>query len=380
MKPKLRVAHTGAVEGAAYFCNRLHFQFLLFAVTLLALAALTATTRITRADEGGVSFWVPGTFGSLAAVPQQQPGWALTTIYYMPGVSAGSDVALAREFQIRNIPVNVAASLNANLHSIAETAWFIPSYAFATPVFGGQASVSLMGIYGHMNTSVSGTLTGTASVPGFGSIPLMRTDSISNSTTGFGDLYPQFTLRWNAGVNNFMTYVTGDIPVGDYNSSSLANIGIGHGALDGGVGYTYFNPQSGHEFSIVSGLTGNFENHSTGYTNGVDWHTDWGASQFLTKQVQVGLVGYFYEQVSPDRGCAPILCPFESRVIGVGPQFGYIFPISKDWQGYFNVKAYGEFDHANRPDGWNAWLTFVISPAAPTPAPPSMVTKAPPRS
>jgi len=42
--------------------------------------------------------------------------------------------------------------------------------------------------------------------------------------------------------------------------------------------------------------------------------------------------------------------------------------------------AHGEFDHANRPDGWNAWLTFVISPAAPTPTPPSMLTKAPPRS
>ena len=35
-----------------------------------------------------------------------------------------------------------------------------------------------------------------------------------------------------------MTYVTGDVPVGDYNSASLANIGIGHGAVDSGGGYT----------------------------------------------------------------------------------------------------------------------------------------------
>jgi hypothetical protein len=45
-----------------------------------------------------------------------------------------------------------------------------------------------------------------------------------------------------------MTYVTGDIPVGAYDSTRLANIGIGHGAIDGGGGYTYFNPQTGHEF------------------------------------------------------------------------------------------------------------------------------------
>jgi hypothetical protein len=89
----------------------------------------------------------------------------------------------------------------------------------------------------------------------------------------------------------------------------------------------------------------------------------------------VGLVGYFYDQLSPDSGCAPQLCPFESRVIGIGPQIGYIFPVG-NMQGYLNLKAYGEFDNANRPDGWNAWLTFVLSPAAPTPTSlPPMITK-----
>ena len=93
-----------------------------------------------------------------------------------------------------------------------------------------------------------------------------------------------------------MTYMTGDIPVGAYDSTRLSNIGIGHGALDGGGGYTYFNPQTGHEFSAVLGFTYNFENQSTQYQNGVDMHLDWGASQFLTKQFQIGLVGYVYKE------------------------------------------------------------------------------------
>jgi hypothetical protein len=38
------------------------------------------------ADEGGVSFWIPGFFGSLAAVPQQ-PGWSLATVNYHDNVS-----------------------------------------------------------------------------------------------------------------------------------------------------------------------------------------------------------------------------------------------------------------------------------------------------
>jgi hypothetical protein len=41
-----------------------------------------------------------------------------------------------------------------------------------------------------------------------------------------------------------------------------------------------------------------------------------------------------------------------------------------------NVKAYWEFGAQNRPDGWNAWLTFALSPAAPAPAAAAaMVTK-----
>jgi hypothetical protein len=59
-----------------------------------------------------------------------------------------------------------------------------------------------------------------------------RFDSISDSVTGFGDVLPIATLRWNNGVHNYMTYITGDIPVGAYDSTRLSNIGIGHGAID----------------------------------------------------------------------------------------------------------------------------------------------------
>jgi hypothetical protein len=205
---------------------------------------------------------------------------------------------------------------------------------------------------------------------------ITRTGSISDSLTSVGDLYPQATLKWNAGVHNFMTYLTGDIPVGAYDPTRLSNLGIGHAAIDGGGGYTYFNPATGHEFSAVAGLTYNFRNHDTNYQSGVDFHVDWGASQFLSKQVFVGLVGYVYQQITDDFGQHPILGAFRSRVIAVGPQIGYLFPFG-DMQGYLNLKGYGEFDAANRPAGWNTWLTFSVSPMAPSTVAPTrrMVTK-----
>jgi Putative MetA-pathway of phenol degradation len=53
---------------------------------------------------------------------------------------------------------------------------------------------------------------------------------------GFGDVIPIATLRWNAGAHNYMTYITGDVPVGAYDSTRLSNIGVGHGAIDAGGG------------------------------------------------------------------------------------------------------------------------------------------------
>jgi hypothetical protein len=337
------------------------------ALTAIVLAAPAFAPALALADEGGVSFWVPGLFGSLAATPQQ-PGWAGAVIYYHDSVSAGGNVALSREIEIGRVPANLTASLNANLNANLDLGFLNASYVFATPVLGGQAAVSLLGVVGSNSTSLSGLLTGSLSTPG-GSIPFSRFDSISSSIVGFGDLYPQFSLRWNSGVNNYMTYITGDIPVGAYDSMRLANLGIGHGAIDAGGGYTYFNPQTGHEFSGVLGFTYNFINNATQYQNGVDMHFDWGASQFLTKQVQIGLVGYVYKEIGCDSGSGDRVGCFQSQVVGIGPQIGYLFPVG-NMQGYLNFKAYKEFAAENRPDGWNAWVTFSISPAAPPAAPP----------
>lgn len=211
-------------------------------------------------------------------------------------------------------------NLNANLHSDVDLALLQAGYTFATPVFGGQLNVNMTSIIGRNNVSLDGTLTAMA-----GPLVVSRTGSIDSSVSGFGDLYPQASLRWNMGVHNFMTYLTGDIPVGAYDPSRLANLGIGHGAIDGGVGYTYLNPETGHEFSAVTGLTYNFKNTDTDYRNGVDWHLDWGASQFLSKTFFIGAVGYFYDQISADSGQATFLGSNRSSSSVLGRRLDFCF-------------------------------------------------------
>jgi len=337
-------------------------------VGALSAGALLAAADSSRADEGGVSLWVPGFFGSLAATPQQS-GFSFATIYYHTSVTGGGDVAASRQVSSGNITANLNVALSGRLNADADLAFAIPTYVFATPVLGGQAAVTLIVPYGRSSASVDATLAGT-----LGPFPFAVSGGRTDSVTGFGDPVPQFSLRWNNGVHNFMTYATGNLTLGNYEQNRLANLGLGHNAVDAGGGYTYFNPKTGQEFSAVLGFTYNFMNEHTQYQSGVDMHLDWGISQFLTKQLQIGLVGYVYNQLSCDSGSGDKLGCFESRVAGIGPQIGYIFPIGTTHQGYLNLKGYKEFDAEHRADGWNVWLTFAISPAPPTPSKP-LITK-----
>ena len=324
----------------------------------LAVTAATFIPRPAAADQGGISFWLPGTFGSLAATPLE-PGWSWSTLYLHSFVSGGGDVAASRAIRIPPDRVtNLSVNLDAQIKGTADVAAFGPTYVFATPVLGGQFAITALGIAGRQQASIDATITGA-----LGPIGFAAERSISDSLTAFGDVFLQPTLRWNNGVHNYMIYGMMNFPVGSYNPSRIVNLGLGHWSIDGGGGYTYLEPKSGWEFSAVAGLTYNFKNPDLDYQNGIDGHLDWGISKFVSKQVQIGVVGYAYQQLTGDSGLGATLGDFKSRVFGVGPQIGYIFPIG-DMQGYLNLKAYKEFGAEHRADGWNAWLTFAISPAA----------------
>lgn len=342
--------------GASMNACRIRSTTVQFSGLALAAALALAPTR-SFADAGGVSFWLPGINGSLAAVPAQ-PGWSAAAIYYHTSVEASGAAAAAKQVEIGRFSPNVNLNLNANLDARGDLGIFAPTYTFETPVFGGRLSVGFMSIYGRLNTTIDGTLTAQ-----LGPLTATRSGTLADTTVGFGDIYPRAQLAWNSGVHNFMTYVTGDIPVGEYDSKQLSNIGIGHGAIDGGLGYTYFDPTKGHEFSAVAGFTYNFRNPDTDYRNGVDFHLDWAASQWLSKQLFVGVVGYAYQQLTADSGQPAILGDFKSRVFGIGPQIGFVFP-ANGMQGFLGVKSYFEFESENRPEGWNAWVTLAFSPEA----------------
>jgi len=293
------------------------------------------------ADEAGVSFWLPGQYGSYAAVPLK-PGLSFESMYYHAKADASGGVSFAR-----------GGGIQAGIKSPSDYFMFTPTYTFETKIFNAQAAFGTTLLFGKNSTTVSATLTGPGGAISSGS----RSDEI----VGFGDLSPTASLSWSRDVHNFMVYATTGVPVGAYSPTRLAALGLGHWAADGGVGYTYLDEKAGIEASAVFGLTYNFINPYTQYKSGADAHLDWAISPYLNDKFHIGAVGYFYNQISGDSGAGARLGDFKSRVAGVGPQIGFFFPVS-DWQGYLNLRGYYEFDARNRLEGWTAYATFSIEP------------------
>lgn len=291
------------------------------------------------ADEGGVPFWLSGQYSSFAAVPLQ-PGWYMPTqLYYYNGSADAS-----KTFQKGD-------TANLGLSSQAALIFFTPTWVPNEKWFGGQPSFSLT--FGGGWNSTSADLS--ASLVNLGTKTLNR----SETDTGGADLYPQAQIAWTSGNNNWMTYVTGDLPVGSYSSTRLSNIGLGHTAIDVGGAYTYLNNTSGFETSATLGFTYNGMNTSTNYQSGVDSHLDWAVSQFLSQNWQVGLVGYVYYQLIGDSGSGDHVGSFKSRVASIGPEVGYSFTVG-GLQWYANLRGYKEFWAENRLEGYTVFATLSI--------------------
>ncbi len=304
--------------------------------TLYAVVLTMAQPSDAHSDEGGVAFWLSGQYAALAAVPVQ-PGWSMSTMLYYDSGSVNASVTTAR-----------GDLVTAGLDSRTLELFFAPTYAPRATVLGGQLALSL-------SVGFGGNWTATNQSVSASGIEL----NLSDTVWGLTDVSPTASLAWTSGVNNWMVYLTGNIPAGAYDSNRLSNLGIGHAAVDAGVGYTYFNSKTGVGASAVIGFTYNFENYSTDYRNGIDSHLDWSVSKFVSPAWQIGIAGYVYYQLTGDSGSGDKFGPFKSRVAGIGPQVSYQFTVAgQQWTAA--LRGYYEFWAQNRLEGYTLFATLNI--------------------
>ena len=100
------------------------------AAATFVCASVACTSLAVHADEGGVSFWVPGQYGSFAAIAPS-PGWSLPLVFYDYGGSKGAERVLPN------------GQVSGNLSGSFDGLFVVPTYTLGTTILGAVPSFSM---------------------------------------------------------------------------------------------------------------------------------------------------------------------------------------------------------------------------------------------
>ncbi|KLD64964.1 SphA family protein [Dyella japonica] len=264
-----------------------------FAVLAIAIGGVTGAS--VHATEGAGGLYLLGS-QALGAGLAPAPGWYVSTAVAQYNGAVGSTT----------VGGVTLVTLKKRVDSMAVNLLYAP----ATPIFGGQAAISVTAPYAYLR--LSGEITGTRQTSG----------SVSN--TDLADMAINGRLGWK--INNGFSHaisLTVWAPTGDYNKGFNASLGHNRWAGDVLWAMTYVSPHSHLELSAAVGYGINGPNDITHYRSGNEAHVELAVGKRLSPHWVVGLAGYAYRQVTADTGRGANLGGLEGRVLGAGPAVNY---------------------------------------------------------
>lgn len=317
--------------------NLIRNPFLTAVFTLSVIFTMMYPSH-SRATEGGIGYYVPGTMATMIDRAPIQTGWVAKPQY----MHYSGDFSASKETPIAGV---VALGVDVELDAFAPGLL----YTFEENVLGAKYTL------GAFPSWVDVTVTGEVESD-LGNF--RRRDSVS----GLGDttLIPAL-MAWqdDCWQYNFMLAV--HAPTGDYEVGRLANEGLNYWAVDPVVGFAYTNQQAGFNASVFTGVMFNDENSDTDYRSGRTFHLDASIQQMIKAGsgfITLGLNGFWADQFSADRKPGRIVGDFKMRSSGIGPVLGYMLPMGTD-NILLELSWLPQTDTRNTAEGEYVWLKFV---------------------
>lgn len=304
------------------------------------LALLLIFARGALAVDGGKNVYLLGKRGPLAAfIPK-------------PGIYLSNDIYSYDASYDGNMPLGGRLASDISADALMD----IPQFTWVTDVsaLGGRLALSALTPFGTVDVRARGAV----QLPDGTEVGRGKSDTDS----GFGDPVVGASLGWkNRDGDRFRAwsvYSSVFIPVGSYQLGRIANLSSNRWAVDVGGAYTMANFRGGRELSGILGFTFNGENEDTNYDSGNELHLELAGIQHLPNHWSAGIVGYYYNQVTPDSGGPAVIGDFEGKVAAIGPELNYQFqtkhPVSVD------LRWYHEFSSQNRLEGDGIFLTISV--------------------
>lgn len=283
------------------------------------------------AVEGGMSPYLKGSMGFMSGVLPPEEGTYFTNIYYHYDGSAGANV--------RNgvVELGVDVTLDA----------YLAQGLFVTDakILGGTYAFGLLVDYVWVG------LDATISTP-------TRDIAVSVSNEGVSDSFVwPFFLGWHEGNWHWNVNLGVFAPTGGYEDGQL-NVGKNVWAVLPQAAITYFDPESGLDFSAAFTYVTMWRNDVSDYQSGDILHLDWAIGVHLDAW-ELGVAGNLVNQVEGDSGSGARLGPNKARGFGVGPAVNYSTKFG-DTSVVFTTKWQHDFEAVNTFEGDVVNVTATI--------------------
>lgn len=306
---------------------------------LLVIAILHSPGTRTEAAEAATGVYILGSRTVGAGITPPAGVYFQDDTYFYSGKIAGGTTLPTGGLLV----ANVSATTWINLPT---TLWVTPA-----KILGGDLAFSLTTPFGEPRINANLLVNS----PRFGPIGV----NASDANFDMSDFFLNSFIGWHSGNFHWQLGVGGVIPSGTYVAGQLSNVSLNRPAIDIFGAITWLDPAIGWDLSAAAGFTFNRTNTATDYKTGDEFHLEWGATKYLTKEFTIGMVGYFYQQLTPDSGSGARLGAFEGRVVALGGTFGYTFEVGKIPVST-RIKVFREFDVQNRMEGTAGFLTVAF--------------------
>ncbi len=152
----------------------------------------------------------------------------------------------------------------------------------------------------------------------------VRFTGYDSSTFGVGDLFGEGTLSWHPQRFDFALASGVWAPTGVSGKPPTTQAGAGFWTFMQTAGATwYIDEEKTWAVSALNRYEFNTEQRDTDATPGQTYTLEWGVSKGVCKEADLGVVGYYQTQVTPNSG---VSYGSRSKVAAVGPEINVMFP------------------------------------------------------
>jgi len=328
--------------------------------SLIAIALIAAEP--SNAAEQAKSVYLLGATASMAGMTPPPGTYFSSFTYFYSGEGTGS-AALSRSVPKTGILLPGFATLqaNADVSVKANVALDVFSLLWVAPetFAGGNFGFGALLPVGYQEVDVNVNARAALAFPDGTVLQRSGSRDVFGRTFAVGDPLATAFIGWSSG--NWHWKVTGllNVPVGEYDKTSLVNMGFNRWAGDLTGSLTWLDPKSGIEVSLAPGVTFNGENLDTNYKTGTEFHIEAAVMKHVSKEFAFGVAGYHYQQITGDSGSGAVLGDFKGRVSAIGPNLTYNFQVGKT-PVLTSIRWLHEFNAQNRLVGDAGFVTVTI--------------------